>query len=101
VLDLAGVRPILEARSASAPRHVPLVTTGVFGLVRHPIYLGWALIVFGTPHMTATRLTFAIISTLYLAIAIPWEERGLVGEFGAQYDAYRRQVRWRMIPFVY
>jgi protein-S-isoprenylcysteine O-methyltransferase Ste14 len=100
-LDLAGVRQILTARDARAAPHVPLVTTGVYGFVRHPLYLGWALMVFGSPDMTATRLTFAVISTLYLAVAIPWEERGLVREFGAEYEAYRRTVKWRMLPFVY
>ena len=101
VLDLAGVRPILRAHDAARPRHVPLLTTGVFGLVRHPLYLGWALFVLGAPHMTATRLVFAIVSTVYVAVAIPWEERGLVREFGDGYERYRRRVRWRMIPGLY
>ena len=101
VLDLAGVRPILNARAGRSPDHVPLTTTGVFGWVRHPIYFGWALFVFGSPHMTATRFVFAVISTAYLAIAIPWEERGLVREFGIGYEEYRQRVRWRMIPGLY
>jgi protein-S-isoprenylcysteine O-methyltransferase Ste14 len=57
--------------------------------------------VFGSPVMTATRLTFALISTAYLAIAIHWEERSLVGLFGGAYVQYRRHVRWRMIPYLY
>ena len=51
--------------------------------------------------MTGTRAAFAIISTVYLMLAIPWEERGLVATFGPQYEAYRQRVRTRMIPFVY
>jgi protein-S-isoprenylcysteine O-methyltransferase Ste14 len=51
--------------------------------------------------MTMTRLTFAVISTLYLAIAIPFEERSLIETFGADYASYRRTVRWRMIPGLY
>ena len=102
VLDLAGVRPVLESqRGASEPRHVPLQTGGVYGLVRHPLYFGWFLFVFGTPHMTMTRLVFACVSTAYLALAIPFEERGLVDTFGRDYVAYQRRVRWRMLPFVY
>ncbi len=102
VLDLAGVRPVLLARAgATAPRHVPLQTHGVYGLVRHPLYFGWALVVFGTPHMTMTRFVFACVSTAYLAIAIPFEERGLVDTFGPDYTRYRAHVRWRMLPFVY
>ena len=51
--------------------------------------------------MTATRATFAIVTTLYLAIAIPWEERSLVQIFGRDYEVYCQQVRWRMLPGVY
>ena len=51
--------------------------------------------------MTATRASFAVISTAYLALAIPWEERGLIETFGADYQAYRTKVRWRMLPGVY
>lgn len=101
MLDLAGIRQVLIARRGSARDHVPLETRGVYGWVRHPLYLGWALLVFGAPHMTATRLLFAAVSTGYLALAIPWEERSLVEVFGAEYEAYRRKVRWRMVPGVY
>jgi protein-S-isoprenylcysteine O-methyltransferase Ste14 len=101
VLDLAGVRPVLLARSGRAAPHVPLVTTGVYRLVRHPLYFGWALLVFGAPHMTATRAVFAIVSTGYLAIAIIWEERALVATFGGAYQSYRQRVRWRMLPGIY
>jgi protein-S-isoprenylcysteine O-methyltransferase Ste14 len=101
VLDLAGVRQVLNARRGSVPAHVPLETRGLYGLVRHPIYLGWALFVFGAPHMTATRFLFATLSTGYLVLAIPWEERRLTAVFGDEYRAYQRTVRWRMVPGVY
>ena len=101
VLDLSGLRQVLNARSAGGTTSPALETAGVYGLVRHPLYLGWALFVFGAPDMTMTRLTFAIISTGYLALAIPFEERGLVRTFGSDYEAYRRQVRWRMLPGLY
>ncbi len=86
VLDLAGIRALLPARSASTAEHVPLMTTGAYGIVRHPVYLGWALFTFGAPTMTATRAVFAVVSTGYLAMAIPWEERSLIATFG---EAYR------------
>ena len=101
VLDLAGVRASLQARTGDAPRHVALQTAGLYALVRHPVYFGWFLFVFGTPRMTMTRLVFACVSTGYLAIAIPWEERGLIGVFGDDYAKYQKRVSWRMLPFVY
>src|SRR5688572_17250097 len=35
-LDLAGVRQVRDARSGTPPAHVPLQTTGVYRVVRHP-----------------------------------------------------------------
>jgi protein-S-isoprenylcysteine O-methyltransferase Ste14 len=101
VLDLAGVRPLLRQTSGDRPEHVPLETRGLYGVVRHPLYFGWVLVTWGTPHMTATRLAFAAVSTAYLVLAIPFEERALVDTFGGEYRAYRARVRWRMVPFVY
>jgi protein-S-isoprenylcysteine O-methyltransferase Ste14 len=101
VLDLAGVRQVQRASAGTPPRHVALETNGLYGFVRHPLYFAWALMVFASPDMTATRATFAIVTTIYLAIAIPWEERSLVRVFGREYEAYRRRVRWRMLPGVY
>jgi len=112
VLDLAGVRAVARpagvravARPAStnSPERStpPLTTSGLYAFVRHPLYFAWTLFVFGAPMMTSTRATFAIISTGYLMMAIPWEERGLVATFGQEYQAYRRKVKTRMIPWVY
>jgi protein-S-isoprenylcysteine O-methyltransferase Ste14 len=130
VLDLAGVRPVIagglkpagphagsatpEPRAPPARRsaereggspesgdHVPLVTTGLYGFVRHPLYFAWTLLVFAAPHMTLTRFTFAAVSTAYLAIAIPFEEQSLIRVFGGRYREYQRNVRWRMIPGLY
>jgi methanethiol S-methyltransferase len=102
VLDLAGVRPVLHSlQNSSSPAHVSLETSGLYGFVRHPLYLGWALTVFAAPHMTLTRFVFATISTLYLAAAIPLEEHALIGVFGSEYRDYQKRVRWRMVPGIY
>jgi protein-S-isoprenylcysteine O-methyltransferase Ste14 len=92
-LDLAGIR----ARPGSGL----LRLDGPYRLVRHPLYLGWIAATFATPHMTGDRLAFAAISSAYLVIAIPFEERSLVGAFGPAYAEYARQVRWRVVPYVY
>src|SRR5262245_44349950 len=101
VLDLAGVRAVQRARHAPKPSRPELNTRGLYGFVRHPLYFSWAVFVFGTPSMTGTRAAFAIISTAYLMIAIPFEERGLIETFGHDYHRYRERVRSRMIPWVY
>ena len=52
--------------------------------------------VFAVPMMTTSRLLFAVISTLYLIAAIPFEERSLLESYPEQYGAYQKQMRWRI-----
>src|SRR5262245_33505592 len=94
-LELAGIR---RAKQGTA---TGLQVTGPYRLVRHPLYFGWVLAAFGAAHMTGDRLTFAALTTLYLMVAVPWEERSLVQTFGESYRRYQQRVRWRMIPFIY
>lgn len=95
-LELAGIRQVLTHASNDTLRVV-----GPFRVVRHPIYLGWMLMVFGAPTMTANRLLFAVLSSLYLILAIPWEEKSLVAAHGDRYRAYQQQVRWRVLPGIW
>jgi protein-S-isoprenylcysteine O-methyltransferase Ste14 len=101
VLDLAGVRAVQRAGQATDVPQPALNTHGLYGFVRHPLYFSWALFVFSTPSMTATRAAFAVISTGYLMLAIPFEERGLIDTFGRDYREYQQRVRSRMIPWLY
>lgn len=99
VLILAGLKP--ESPVVQASDAEPLVASGAYRFVRHPIYLGWVMLFWGTSDMTAGRLVFAAVSTAYLVLAVPFEERSLRRRFGASYEAYQRQVRWRIIPGIY
>jgi protein-S-isoprenylcysteine O-methyltransferase Ste14 len=92
-LELAGIR----ASSGAAALQVG----GPYRLVRHPLYLGWIMATLGTGHMTGDRFAFAIITAIYLFVAVPLEERSLVRSFGADYARYQRQVRSRIVPFIY
>jgi protein-S-isoprenylcysteine O-methyltransferase Ste14 len=92
-LELAGIR--------SRPPGGGLQTTGPYRLVRHPLYLGWVLLALGAAHMTGDRLVFGVITVMYLVGAVPLEERSLLADFGGEYERYRRDVRWRIVPYVY
>jgi len=99
--SVRGLDPLELAGIHGADARTTLQITGPYRWVRHPLYLGWVLAVFGAAHMTGARLSFAVISTIYLVLAVPWEERSLRRAFVDDYDRYARQVRWRIIPFVY
>ncbi len=95
-LELAGIRQL-----DASPQSTEFKTTGPYGWVRHPIYLGWFLMVFATPLMTGTRLVFAIVSSVYLLIAIPFEERSLRTASKAAYDRYTQAVPWKLLPGIF
>jgi len=95
-LELAGIRSTSLSNGSNV-----LQVGGPYRWVRHPLYLGWVLALFGAAQMTANRLAFAAISTAYLLVAIPWEERSLRRAFGEPYARYQRDVRWRIVPYLY
>jgi protein-S-isoprenylcysteine O-methyltransferase Ste14 len=74
---------------------------GAYGIVRHPIYTGTIVLLAAMPDMTAGRLFFAFLTTLYIVLAIPWEEATLVEQHGEVYLDYQRAVRWRILPGVF
>ena len=100
-LDLAGVRQVMTGRGRPSGRpETEFKTDGPYGWVRHPIYLGWMLVVFSVGTMTMTRLVFAAISSVYLLVAIPFEERTIRAQ-SPGYDDYMRRVPRKLIPGVY
>ena len=63
-----------------------------YRFVRHPLYSGFFLAFWATPVMTLGHLLFAAGMSVYMLIAIRFEERDLIGLFGEDYERYRSQV---------
>jgi len=74
-----------------------LQVDGFYRWVRHPLYSFSLIFLWLTPVMTANILTTWLLFTLYFYIGSIYEERRLVGEFGAAYERYRQQTP-RFIP---
>lgn len=78
-----------RGREAAAPAfRQPLF----YKLIRHPIYSGFLIAFWATPHMTYGHLLLAAGITVYVLVAIRHEERDLVGLFGQDYEEYRGRV---------
>jgi protein-S-isoprenylcysteine O-methyltransferase Ste14 len=85
--DLFGVRQAwLAFRGRPYTSHA-FGTPGLYKHLRHPLYVSWAIIFWAAPVMSVGQLIFAVVSTLYMIVAVFLEERDLVAHFG---DAYRR-----------
>jgi protein-S-isoprenylcysteine O-methyltransferase Ste14 len=98
---VVGVWELAGVKQPDLTQSIEFRASGPFGLVRHPIYLGWILMLFPMPIMTTSRLLFAVVSTAYLVAAIPLEERLLVENFGDKYRTYQSEMRWRLIPGIW
>lgn len=83
-------------------RQQQVITTGVYGLVRHPLYLGCALMMLGAPLLVGSvyGLLISALGLLLLVGRIVGEERMLLEELDG-YAAYRQKVKYRLIPFVW
>jgi protein-S-isoprenylcysteine O-methyltransferase Ste14 len=65
---------------------------GIYRRTRHPLYLGFLLAFWSTPHMTQGHLLFSVMTTAFMLVAVRLEERDLVRVHGDDYIEYRRQV---------
>jgi protein-S-isoprenylcysteine O-methyltransferase Ste14 len=89
ILDLLGVDQMRAWRRGRACRSDRLKTGLLYKWLRHPMYVGVLLGVWATPRMTIGHLLLAAGLTLYVLMAMRYEERDLMRRFGASY------ARWR------
>lgn len=86
---------------AIQPEH-RLATSGLYGVIRHPSYLGLLVLSLGwaLAFRSGVGVILAVLSLLVVLARIEAEERLLSETFGAEYEAYRNRT-WRLVPYVY
>ena len=83
-------------------RNQHVISTGVYGFVRHPLYLGCLLMVLGAPLLLGSLYGFIIgfIGVIAVVGRIIGEENMLVNELEG-YEEYQKKVKYRLVPFVW
>ncbi len=79
-----------------------VISTGVYGFVRHPMYLGGISYLIGVPLLLGSKYGFliSILMSVFVAVRIAGEEKALVEEL-AGYEDYKKRVKYRLIPFIW
>jgi methanethiol S-methyltransferase len=79
---LARIRPVFP----------DMPTSGLFRLIRQPIYMAFALTLSTPPVWTPDQLVLAVSFTAYCLMAPRLKERRFAARYGARFDRYRAQV---------
>lgn len=90
-MHLLGMKQVWQQFARKQLTNPTFTSSTLYRLVRHPINLGWIIGFWGGPTMTVGHLLLAAGMTIYVLIAIPYEERDLV-KFHPDYDQYRKEV---------
>ena len=98
-LELFGIKQALDTVLRLKAPDTSFKTPLLYRVVRHPMYAGFLMAFWATPHMTVGRLVFAVTCTLYIVIGSRLEEKDLLELFGDPYRRYQQRIG-RLIPFV-
>ena len=97
--DGLGIGPLLHLRRGTTPKKTrPFKIKGPYRWVRHPQYFCALLMIWSFPDLTADRLLFNGIWTMYIIIGAVFEERDLTSTFGEEYRDYQSKVPM-LIPY--
>lgn len=95
--DLFGLRQVyLNFKNQPRPP-LKFVKRAMYKYIRHPIQTGVLIGVWATPVMTKTQIILSIGFTVYIFVGLWFEERDLIKEHGADYEAYRN-VTGKVLP---
>ena len=78
--------------SCTSDNDEQFITTGCYGIVRHPLYLLSILFMVLNPVITTRWITLTIFSTLYFIFGALLEERRMVKLYGIAYTTYQQDV---------
>lgn len=102
VTSLVVIQNSYAASTVQVESGQQLVSTGLYGLVRHPMYTGNVLTIVGFPLALGSYwgLVPVVSGLIALVIRIRDEERLLVAELDG-YREYTEKARYRLVPYMW
>jgi len=95
-LSFIGVRQLVQSPDSIPAR---LVTSGLYGWVRHPLYSAGLLFLWASPQVSLNQFVAYTTLSIYLLIGAYFEERKLLREYGQAYAEYKARTPM-LIPFL-
>lgn len=90
------------SRTVEVQKNQKVVDTGLYGVVRHPMYMSTLLLFLSMPLVLGSVLSFVIMLAYIPIIAKRIRNEEQVLERGLEgYTAYKQRVRYKLIPFVW
>ena len=89
--DLFGLRQTWRYARGVAYEPPAFKQPILYRIVRHPLYVGWLFVMWATPTMTSAHLFFAVVASLYILVAIQFEENDLE-KAHPEYESYKQRV---------
>ena len=90
------------SRTVEVQEDQKVIDTGLYGIVRHPMYMATVLLFLSMPLVLGSLISFLIMFCYIPIIAKRIRNEELVLAEGlAGYEEYRKKVKYRLIPFVW
>ncbi|MDT5216866.1 MAG: hypothetical protein QOK18_5105 [Mycobacterium sp.] len=90
------------AATITVEREQPLVDTGLYGMVRHPLYVGALIMMVGSPLALGSLWALVVLVPGFVALAVRIvDEEQMLTEQLPGYDEYTQKVPYRLVPNVW
>ena len=90
------------SRTIEVQQNQKVISTGLYGIVRHPMYMSTIFLFLSIPLILGSWISFAIMMVYpFVIIARIKDEEILLDQELDGYTEYKKKVKYRLIPFVW
>ena len=90
------------SRTIEVQENQEVIDTGLYGIVRHPMYMATTVLFLAMPLVLASPISFIIMLGYIPVIAKRIKNEEKVLELGLEgYDEYKKKVKYRILPFIW